>query len=138
VVHGSLRQRMEQHRKNPVCGGCHAQFDPMGFALENFDGIGKFRLLDGGASIDASGALSDGTKFSGPATFREALLTRRQAFVTTLTEKLMTYALGRGVEYYDMPAVRTVVRDAEAANHRWSALILGIVRSVPFQMRSAN
>ena len=137
-VQGSLRQRMEQHRKNPVCGACHQQFDPMGFALENFDGIGKFRTLDGTTAVDASGVLVDGTKFSGPAAFRQALLQHRDAFLATLTGKLMTYALGRGVEPYDMPAVRKVVSDAAAHEHRWSALVLSIVNSMPFQMRSAK
>jgi hypothetical protein len=138
VVKGSLRQRMELHRKNPVCATCHAQIDPIGFALENFDGIGKFRTLDGTTPIDASGALVDGTRFDGPAAFRQALLSHQDALLGTLTEKLLTYAVGRGVEAPDLPAVRQILREAGAADHRWSALILGIVKSTPFQMRRAE
>src|SRR5207237_3521616 len=104
---------------NPVCAGCHSQFDPMGFALENFDGIGKFRTTDGATNVDASGALVDGTAFRDPATFRGALLDHRESFLNTLTEKLMTYALGRGVESYDMPAVQKILKNAAAGEYRW-------------------
>ena len=138
VVSGTLRQRMERHRQNPVCSSCHLQLDPPGFALENFDAIGAWRSTDAGQPIDASGALPDGTTFSGPESFRAALLSRQDQFVATVTERLLTYALGRGVEYYDMPAVRAIVRDAAASNYRWSSLILGVVESVPFQMRGAS
>ena len=135
-IEGSLRQRMELHRKNPVCATCHSQLDPLGFALENFDGIGTYRVLDGGAEVDPSGTLIDGTAFSGAATFREALLRRYDtAILTNLTEKLLTYALGRGVEPPDMPAVRQVIREAAPAQHRWSALVVAIAKSAPFQMR---
>ena len=137
-VTGSLRQRMEQHRSNPVCATCHSLIDPPGFALESFDGVGKFRTVDGGTPIDASGVLVDGTTFDGPGSFRTALLTaQKDAFLTTLTEKLVTYAVGRGVEYYDMPAVRRILREAEADDYHWSTLILAIVKSAPFQMRRA-
>jgi hypothetical protein len=131
----SMRERMEQHRANPVCAGCHRSMDPLGFALENFDGIGRWRAGEGGASIDASGTLPDGIAFNGPLELRRLLRSRGDEFVTTLTEKLLTYALGRGLEPYDMPAVRRIVREAQAAEYRWSSLVLGIVRSQPFQMR---
>ena len=134
-VAGTLRQRMEQHRSNPVCAACHAQIDPIGFALENFDGIGKWRTVDGGASIDASGALPDGTTFEGPSTFREALMLHSDAFLHTLTEKMVTYAVGRGVEDADMPAVRQIIRDTMSADNTWSTFILNVTRSRPFQMR---
>jgi hypothetical protein len=134
----SVRARMEQHRQNPVCASCHRMLDPLGFALENFDAIGALRTTDAGAPIDPSGALPDGTKFDGPAAFRKALSANRELFMQTLTEKLLTYALGRGVEYYDMPAVRAIVREAGSDNDRWSALILSLVKSMPFQMRRAE
>ena len=133
----SVRDRMEQHRANPVCAACHAQLDPLGFAFENFDGIGGWRATDAGTSIDASGALTDGTPFDGSVELGQVLL-QGGVFVSTLTEKLLTYALGRGVEYYDMPVVRTIVRDAASTDYRWSSLILGIVNSAPFQMRKAE
>jgi len=131
----SVRERMEQHRKNPACAACHSKMDPLGFALENFDGVGQWRDDDGESRVDASGVLPDGTKFTGPAEFRRALMRRPDAFVTTVASKLLTYALGRGVEHYDMPAVRRIVRDSASADYRWSALILEIVKSMPFQMR---
>ena len=137
-ISGSLRERMEMHRRNPVCAACHSVMDPLGFALENFDGVGKFRTLDGSSPVDPSGILVDGTEFSGPATFRQALAVRQDAFLTTMMENLLTYALGRGVEPYDMPAVRRILREAAAADYRWSALMAGIAKSVPFQMRGAE
>jgi len=132
----SVRQQMEQHRANPACAVCHKMMDPLGFALENFDSVGKWRSTSGAANtpIDASGVLPDGTKFNGPAELRKVLLSRPDQFVTTVTEKLLTYALGRGVEYYDTPTVRKVMRDA-APDYRWSSLVLGIVKSTPFEMR---
>jgi hypothetical protein len=133
----SIRERMEAHRKNPVCAACHARMDPLGFALENFDGIGGWRDEDGGKKIDASGALPGGAIFDGPSGLRTMLLTHKYDFVTTVTDKLMTYALGRGTEYYDAPAVRQILHDAEANNYRWSSIILGIAKSTPFQMRRA-
>jgi hypothetical protein len=131
----SVRERLEEHRRNPVCSSCHARMDPLGFALENFDATGKWRAVgEGGTPIDASGALPDGTEFDGPAEFRAALLTNQRAFIATFTEKLLTYALGRGVEFYDMPAVRSIMRQASSDDSRWSAIVLGIVKSTPFQM----
>ena len=134
-VEGGLRQRMEMHRKNPVCAACHAQLDPLGFALENFDGIGRWRTTDDGAPIDASGQMPGGVKFNGAVEFRTALLTYREALLRTLTEKLLTFAIGRGVEHDDMPAVRRIVSEATASGHRWSALIAGVVKSDSFRMR---
>jgi mono/diheme cytochrome c family protein len=132
----SVRARMEMHRKNPVCASCHQSMDPLGFALENFDGIGMWRTTDSGQAIDASGTLPDGKAFSGPGELRKLLLNHQDQFVQTLTRKLMTYALGRGVEYSDGPAVRRIARDA-APDYRWSSIVLGIVKSVPFQQRIA-
>ena len=134
----TMRQRMEQHRQNPVCAACHVRMDPLGFALENFSGIGKWRTHEAGIPIDAAGIMANGTKVEGPAQLRMALLNYRGEFVRTVTEKLLTYALGRGVEYYDMPAIRTIIRDAAASDYRWSSLVLGIVKSTPFQMRRAQ
>jgi len=131
----SLRQRLEQHRANPACASCHAVMDPIGFALENFDQIGTWREVDGGAPINASGRLVDGTPLDGPASLRQALLDRRDVFIAVTTEKLLTYALGRRVEHFDMPTVRTIVRDAARDDYRFSALVVGIVRSLPFQMK---
>jgi hypothetical protein len=108
--------------------------DPLGFALENFDAIGKWRNAEDGVPIDASAVLPDATKFEGVAGLRKLLLSHREQFVNTFTQKLLTYALGREVEYYDMPAVRKITRDAAASDYRWSTIILGIVKSVPFQM----
>jgi Protein of unknown function (DUF1588)/Protein of unknown function (DUF1592)/Protein of unknown function (DUF1585) len=135
----TMRERMEQHRKNPACASCHAQMDPLGFALDNFDALGVWRsTTESGAPIDASGVLPDGTRFEGPAALRKILLARHDQFVQVLTEKLLTYALGRGVEYYDLPAVRSIASEAAQANNRWSSFVLGIVKSSPFQMRRAR
>ena len=134
----SIRDRMQQHRSNPVCATCHSQMDPLGFALENFDGIGQWRTTDGVSSIDASGVLPDGTEFSGPAEFREVLLSRRDDFVQTATEKLLTYALGRALQHYDMPSIRLIIRQSAGTGYTWSSLIKGIVESRPFQMRKAQ
>jgi mono/diheme cytochrome c family protein len=132
----SMRERMVQHRANAVCASCHVVMDPLGLALENFDAVGQWRdRSEAGTPIDASGALPDGTTFEGVAGLRGALLDRSDLFVTTLTEKLLTYALGRGLEYYDAPAVRAITRGAAGHDNRISALILGIVNSTPFQMR---
>jgi hypothetical protein len=132
----SVRVRMEEHRANPTCASCHRIMDPIGFSLESFDGIGKWRIHDEvGAAIDASGELVDGAKLDGPASLRQALLRYSDVFVRTLTEKLMVYAVGRGVEYYDMPVIRGIVRDAARNNYSLSSIILGIVRSAPFQMK---
>ena len=134
----SVRERLEQHRRNPSCAGCHRLIDPAGLALENFDATGAWRTRDGGTRgtpVDASGQLVDGTKIAGVVELRQALLRDPHTFVRTMTERLMTYALGRGLNGVDMPAVRTVVRESERDNYRFSALVLGIVRSVPFTMR---
>lgn len=131
----TIRAVLEMHRKNPVCAGCHARMDPLGFALENFNGIGEFRTRDGKMPVDATGAFPDGAKFNGAAEFHEALLTHRHEFEQNFAEKLLTYALGRGAEYYDMPTIRAILREA-APDYRWSSLIVGIAKSSPFQMRS--
>jgi hypothetical protein len=131
----SVRQRMEQHRANPVCAACHKIMDPIGFSLENFDLIGRYRVKDGTASIDASGQLVDGTKLDGAASLRRALLSRSDVFVQTMTEKLLTYGAGRALKYYDMPVVRSITREAAKNDNKFSALIVGIVKSDPFQMR---
>jgi hypothetical protein len=133
----SLRERMEQHRSNPICASCHAPMDPLGFALENFDATGRWRETDSGSEINSTVALSDGTKIDSPKAFREAVLGRGDEFIRTVTEKLLTYALGRGVDYRDAPTVRELVRDVARDDYRWSSLVLGIVKSVPFQMRRA-
>ncbi len=132
----SVRERLEAHRENPACAVCHRVMDPLGFALENFDAIGRWRTVtEAGTPVDAAGVLADGTPVDGPESLAAALLERPGPFVTTVTEKLLTYALGRGVEYYDAPAVRRIVREAEERDYRWSAIVAGIARSVPFQMR---
>jgi len=136
----TMRQRMEQHRANPTCAVCHRMMDPLGFSLENFDGLGRWRESTGVGTgpIDSSGVLPDGTTFDGPAGLREVLVGKRDLFVETFTERLLTYALGRGVEQYDRPVVRKIARAAAADDQRWSAIILGIVNSAPFQMRRVS
>jgi hypothetical protein len=131
----SLRERMEAHRANPVCAGCHKVMDPIGFALENFDAVGHWRTSDDGARIDPSGTLFNGARVDGPAALRQMLVSRPEVFVGVMTEKLLTYALGRGLEYYDMPAVRKIVHDAGDQSFRFSSLVMGVVESSPFQMR---
>jgi hypothetical protein len=131
----SMRERMAQHRANPPCSGCHKLMDPVGFSLENFDAVGRWRTGEGGTPIDASGSLPDGGNFAGEAGLKQALLSHPELFVTTTTEKLLTYALGRGLESYDGPVVRKIVRDGHNQDYRFSSLILGIVNSTPFQMR---
>jgi hypothetical protein len=131
----TLRGRLELHRANPVCASCHKIMDPMGFALENFDLVGTWRTLDSGAPIDSSGQLADGTPLRGPADLRQALLSRSDAVMATVTAKLLTYALGRPVHHVDMPTVRAIVRRAAANENRFSSLLLGIVESDPFQKR---
>ena len=134
----SLRERMEQHRTNPSCASCHVVMDPLGFALENFDGIGHWRTDDGDSPVDSSGVLPDGSRFEGPIGLRKVLLDKEEQFVHTVTEKLLTYALGRGLEYYDAPAIRKIMREAAPNDYRWSALVRGIVRSTAFQMRRSR
>ena len=131
----SLRERMEQHRADAVCAGCHKVMDPIGFALENFDAVGEWRTTDDGSAIDPSGTLYNGTKVEGPAALRNMLDAHPEVFVGVMTEKLLTYALGRGVESYDMPAVRKIVQNAGAHDFRFSSLVLGAVESVPFEMK---
>ncbi len=135
----SVRERLEQHRRNLVCATCHAQMDPLGFSLENFDGTGRWRSVgEGGTPLDTTATLPDGFRIEGASGLRNVLFARREQFVAAVTEKLMTYALGRGLEYYDKPAVRQVLRDAAPSEYRWSSLILGIVNSTPFQMRRSS
>jgi hypothetical protein len=134
----SMRERMEQHRRNPVCASCHSMMDPLGLSLENFDAVGKWRTLgESSAPIDASGRLPSGREFAGPEGLREALL-GSDRFVATLAEKMMTYALGRGLEHYDQPAVRAILRDAARDEYRLASIITGIVQSTPFTMRRAD
>jgi hypothetical protein len=132
---GTLRQRMEEHRRNPVCASCHKVMDPLGFALENFDPLGQWRETDAGTPIDASGLMLDGTKFEGITGLRAAILERPEVFAETLTEKMLMYALGRGIEHYDMPAIRQIVRDVAKNDYTFSRLVLGVVKSTPFRMR---
>jgi hypothetical protein len=135
----SMRERMVRHRGNPVCASCHARMDPLGLALENFDAIGRWRTnSEGGVPIDASGTLPDGTAFDGPIGLRRALVAKPDQFVTTFTEKLLTYAVGRDLGYYDAPAVRAIVHQSSAEQHRFAAVVLGIVKSRPFQMRRSE
>jgi hypothetical protein len=131
----SVRERMEEHRKNAVCAACHKIMDPIGLALENFDGIGHWRDIDENSKIDPAGQLVDGTKIDGPAGLRKAFLGYGDVFARVVTEKLLTYGVGRELHYYDMPVVRAIVDDAARHNYRFSSLVLGIVDSAPFQMR---
>ena len=134
----STRERMEEHRKNPACVSCHRVIDPLGLALDNFDVTGKWRIKDNGVPIDAAGVMYDGTRIDGPAGLRSALLKHQDVFLQTFTENLMTYALGRRIEYYDMPAVRAIVRQAAKADLRLSSFVLGIVNSAAFQRRATE
>jgi hypothetical protein len=136
-----MRDRMQAHKVNPSCASCHAIFDPMGLALENFDATGAWRSTDGGATIDATEQFIDGTRFNGPAGLRAGLLKYRDAYYTSVTQQLLAYALGRtgkaGRVYdYEMPAVRRIVREAVARNDRWSSIFAGIAASTPFQMKN--
>jgi hypothetical protein len=134
----SLRERMEMHRKNPACASCHQRMDPLGFALENFDALGKWRTESDGAPIDPSATFPDGTRFEGVAGLRTLLVSHKEDFVRTLTAKLLAYAIGRGLDYHDMPAVRRIAREAASADYSWSAVITGIVTSTPFGMAVAS
>jgi mono/diheme cytochrome c family protein len=134
----SMRERMEEHRKSPACAGCHKLMDPIGLSLENFDAIGRWRTSDGGVRIDTTSTLWDGTAVDGPVGLRRAILSRPDQFARTATEMLLTYALGRGLEYYDMPAVRAIVNESASQQYRLSSLVLGIVKSAPFQMRTKS
>jgi hypothetical protein len=131
----TVREMLEVHRNNPVCASCHARMDPLGFSLENFDAIGQWRTTEAGAPINASGVLQDGSTVDGPAALGRALVARQELFVRAVTDKLLTYAIGRQMEYYDRAAIRAIVRSAAADDYRWSSTILTIVRSAPFQMR---
>jgi hypothetical protein len=140
TVDGSLsgRRRLAEHRSNAVCAACHNLIDPVGLSLEKFDAVGRRRTVEDGSPIDASGGLPDGSRFADVDGLERALLGRPELFVDTLTEKLLTYALGRGIEYYDAPAVRAIVRDSRAQDFRISSIILGVVKSQPFQMRTSR
>jgi hypothetical protein len=132
----TMRERMEQHRANPSCAGCHQLLDPLGFAMENFDAIGRWRTLEAGHAIDARGALMDGSAVDGAAELREGLLADPDVFATTVTQKLLTYALGRGLQYYDLPLVRRLVSESRPTGYRFSDIVIGIVESAPFRMRT--
>ena len=134
----SVRERLAAHRANAQCASCHNLMDPIGFALENFDAVGRWRTLEEGQPVDASGGLPDGSTFTGVSGLEEGLLSRPEIFVGTLTEKLLTFALGRGVEHYDAPAIRKIVRDAKADDYRFSGIIVGITASTPFTMRRTS
>ena len=134
----SVRERLEEHRKNAACAGCHKLMDPIGFAMENYDAVGRYRTMADGKPIDATGNLPDGSTFEGVTGLQKAVLSRPELFLTTFTEKLVTYALGRGVEYYDAPAIRKIVRDAGNDDYRFSSIIQGIVASTPFEMRRSQ
>ena len=131
----SMREQMEQHRANPACAVCHVRMDPLGFALENFDAVGRWRFEDGGGPIDATSTFMDGTPIDGVAGIRKLLLSHPENFARTFTEKLMTYALGRRVEFYDQPAIRRILREAGTMDYSWSSIIIGVVKSLPFQLR---
>jgi hypothetical protein len=134
----SVRERLAAHRANTACAGCHKLMDPVGFSLENFDAVGRWRSIEEGRPIDSTGGLPDGSQFDGVTGLERALLKRPELFVGTLTEKLLTFALGRGVEYYDVPAVRKIVRDARGKDYRFSSLIVGLATSTPFTMRKSQ
>jgi hypothetical protein len=134
----SVRERLEEHRANPACSSCHAIMDPLGYSLENFDAVGAWRDKDAGVDIEPAGALFDGTEVRGPEGLRLYLLRSRELYLRNFTKHLLMYALGRVVQHYDMPTVRAVAREAEANDHRFSSIVLGIVKSVPFRMRRAD
>ena len=134
----TMRQKMLDHRVRADCIQCHRLMDPIGFALENFDALGAWRTSDSGFAVDPRGELVDGTKVDGPASLRQSLVKHSDAFLSNFAGKLLTYALGRGVESYDMPAVRAICREAARDHNRFSAFVLGIVRSTPFQMRNSG
>jgi hypothetical protein len=134
----TTRERMEEHRKSPQCTSCHRVIDPLGLALENFDATGAWRIKDNEVAIDSVGNLYDGTKMEGPAGLRQAILKHSDVFLLSFTENLMTYALGRRVEYTDMPAIRSIIREAGKSNNRMSAFVLGVVNSGAFRMAKAG
>jgi hypothetical protein len=134
----TMRQQMEAHRSNPACASCHKFMDPLGFALENFDATGKWRTMEAGIKINASGVTPDGFPLNGPADLRDYIASRPTQFVTTVTEKLLIYALGRGVESYDYPVIRKIVRETAPEDYKWSSLVVAIAKSTPFQMRRSR
>ncbi len=134
----TMRQAMVAHRANPVCASCHARMDPIGFAMDHFDAVGRWRDSEAGQPIDASGVLPDGAKFDGVAELKKALLRHPEQFVRTVAEKLLMYGIGRNVQYYDQPAVRSIVRQAAGNNYSFASLVLGVVKSAPFQMRKSQ
>jgi hypothetical protein len=129
----SLRERMEVHRRNPACASCHQRMDPLGFTLENFDAVGKWRDVADGVAVDPNASLPDGTQFAGIEGLRTYLADHKEDFVRTLSSKLLTYAIGRGVDYSDQPAIRKIARDAAPNDYRWSSVILGVVHSTAFR-----
>ena len=133
-----VRERLQEHRANPACSVCHDRIDPLGFALEHFDAVGRWRTTEKGKPVDASGGLGDGTVFTGVGPMESALVKRPEPFVTVLTEKLLTFALGRAMGHHDAPAVRRIVRASRGADYRLSAIVAGIVESRPFRMRRAE
>ena len=137
-AHASVREMLERHRANPICASCHARMDPLGFSLENFNALGQWRTVDGESPIDATGVLLDGTRVDGPAALRRALVAQKEQFVRAVTAKLLTYAIGREMQYFDGPAIRGITRAAAADDYRWSSTILAIVKSTPFQMRRSR
>ena len=135
----TLREAMEVHRSNAICASCHSRMDPIGFALENFNAVGQWRANDGGKPIDVLGKFPDGSEFSGPGGLKKLLATEhRDEFVQTVTEKLLIYALGRGLEPYDQPVVRSIMGKAAKENYSMAALVSAVVESVPFQMRRTS
>src|SRR5204863_9769143 len=134
----SVRERLAEHRANAACASCHDLMDPVGFALENFDAVGRWRTYEDGVPVDVSGGLPDGSKFEGVDALEQGLLKRPELFVATFAEKLLTFALGRGIETYDGPAIRKIVKEAGADDFRFSSVILGVVNSTPFQMRKSS
>lgn len=134
----TMRERIAEHRANPACSGCHNVMDPLGFSLENYDAVGRWRTTEENLPIDSSGGLPDGSKFNGVIGLQKALLNRPEVFVGTVSEKLLTYAVGRGVESYDGAAIRKILRVAEPTDYRFSSIVMGIVSSTPFQMRRSE
>ena len=134
----SVRERMEQHRENPMCNACHRIIDPLGLALENYNAVGEWRQRDGGFTIDPTGEMFDGTPLKGPVSLREAIMARSELFVRSFVENLLSYSLGRVTDYRDMPTVRAIQQEAKGHNNRFSSFIMGIVNSPPFQMRAVS
>jgi hypothetical protein len=134
----TMRDAMIQHRASPACSSCHARMDPIGFAMENFDAVGRWRDRDAGNPIDASGVFPGGEKFDGMAGLKATLVSHPEEFVSTMAEKLLMYGIGRNVQYFDQPVVRAIVKDSARNNYTFASLVLGVVKSTPFQMREAQ